>query len=132
MNIHITSQDRTIAEQRVRIECLEEELRQLRQSLAPVVLFPIEWKLTATQQRLVAAFYKSHDGFLTHDQVFLASGSEAEEADNLVKVQIMHLRKKIKPLGLEINKRWGLGYEMPPESRDIIRSAISAAERHVA
>jgi DNA-binding response OmpR family regulator len=127
MNIHISSQDRTIAQQRERIECLEEELRQLRSSLAPVLMFPIEWKLTATQQRLVAAFYKAPDGYLSHEQVFLASGSGAEEADNLVKVQIMHLRKKIAPLGLNIQKRWGLGYEMPPESRAIIGAAINGA-----
>ncbi|MFB6449278.1 helix-turn-helix domain-containing protein [Bradyrhizobium tunisiense] len=124
MNIHMSPQDRTIAQQRVRIECLEEELRQLRSSLAPVTLFPIEWKLTATQQRLVAAFYKSNDGFLTHDQVFLASGSSAEEADNLVKVQIMHLRKKVAPLGIEINKRWGQGYEMTAKSKSIIKAAL--------
>jgi two-component system cell cycle response regulator CtrA len=126
MNIHISSQDRTIAQQRERIECLEEELRQLRSSLAPVLMFPIEWKLTATQQRLMAAFYKAPDGYLSHDKVFIASGSGAEEADTLVKVQIMHLRKKIKPLGLEIQKRWGLGYQMTEDSRAIIRAALEA------
>lgn len=126
MNIHVSPQDKTIAEQRERIECLEEELRQLRESLAPVTLFPIEWRLTATQQRIMAAFYKAHDGYLSHEQVFIASGSLAEEADNLVKVQIMHLRKKVAPLGMDIKKRWGLGYEMTPESRAIIKGALGS------
>lgn len=124
MNIHISSQDRTIAVQRERIECLEEELRQLRDNLAPITLFPIEWRLTATQQRIMAAFHKSRDGFLTHEQVFIASGSLAEEADNLVKVQIMHLRKRIRPLGITIEKRWGLGYSISPESKLILKAAL--------
>lgn len=127
MNIHISSQDRTIAEQRDRIDYLEEELRQLRESLAPITLFPIEWKLTATQQRIMAAFYKSADGFLSHDQVFRASGSLADEPDNLVKVQIMHLRRKIAQLGMQIKKRWGLGYEITPESRIAIKKALGGA-----
>lgn len=127
MNIHVSPQDRTIAEQRERIEYLEEELRQLRESLAPITLFPIEWKLTATQTRLMAAFYKAHDGFLSHEQVFHASGSIAEEADTLVKVQIMHLRKRIAPLGMVIQKRWGLGYEITPETKGIIKNALGVA-----
>jgi len=124
MNIHVSAQERTIAEQRERIDYLEEELRQLRANLAPITLFPIEWRLTATQQRIMAAFHRAHDGFLTHQQVFVASGSRAEESDNLVKVQIMHLRKKVAPLGMEISKRWGLGYEITPESKCIIKNAL--------
>jgi len=129
MNIHVSAQERTIAEQRERIEYLEEELRQLRESLAPITLFPIEWNLTATQQRIMAAFYKAHDGFLTHEQIFLASGSKAEEFDNLVKVQMMHLRKKIYPLGMGVTKRWGLGYRLTPESKAIITAALDEIRR---
>lgn len=125
MSIHVSTQERTIADQRIRIEELEEEVRQLHETLAPITLLPIEWKLTATQQRIMAAFCKASDGFLTHQQIFLASGSKAEEYDNLVKVQIMHLRKKISVLGLEIEKRWGLGYELTAASREIVRNAIA-------
>lgn len=118
------STDRIVAQQRDRIEYLEEELRQLRESLAPLTLFPTEWRLTATQQRMLSAFYKAADGFLSHEQVFVAAGSHAEESDNLVKVQIGLLRKKIKPLGLEIKSRWALGYELTAESKVVMKALL--------
>ena len=121
----ISREQQTIASQRVQIEELEETIRQMRENLAPAVLFPIEWGLSASQTRTLAAFCRAPGGFLTHEQIFIAAGSKAEEADNLVKVHIANLRKKTKGLGIKIMKRWGVGYEMTPESLAIIRAAIA-------
>ena len=120
----LSREAQTIATQRVRIEELEETLRQMRENLAPAMLFPIEWKLTVTQARMLAAFYRAPNGFLSHEQLFAAMQSKAEEADNLLKVQVAKLRQKAEPLGINILKRWGVGYEMPAESRAVIGAAI--------
>jgi DNA-binding response OmpR family regulator len=121
----ISREQQTIASQRVQIEELEETVRQMRENLAPVVLFPIEWGLSASQTRTLAAFCRAPGGFLTHEQIFIAAGSKAEGADNLVKVHIANLRRKTEGLGIAILKRWGVGYEMTPESLAIIRDVIA-------
>ena len=117
--------EQTVASQRVRIEELEEELRQTKESLlAAPVLFPAEWKLTPAQNRLLSAFAKTP--FLTHEKCFLALALNHEvEADNLVKVQIVKARKKIEPLGMKIINRWGEGYEMPEDSVAMLRMALT-------
>jgi DNA-binding response OmpR family regulator len=117
--------EQTVRSQRIRIEELEEELRQTKQSLhVTPVLFPSEWGLTPAQARLLGAFTKSP--FLTHEKCFLAVAlNHQTEADNLVKVQIVNLRKKIEPLGLKIINRWGEGYEMPEDSVAFLREALT-------
>jgi DNA-binding response OmpR family regulator len=120
----LTHEQRTIGSQRVRIEELEEEVRQMRQNLAPVVLFPTSWGLTVTQQRMLTAFCKSPNGFLTHEQLFIVTGSNAEEADNLVKVQINRLRRATEHLGIKVVNKFTLGYEITPESKAFVKSTL--------
>lgn len=117
--------EQRVATQRVRIEELEEELRQMRESLAPPdVTFPMHWKLTPAQRRLLSAFAKTP--FLTHEQCLVAIAlNPVVDADGLVKVQISKARRKIERMGLEIVNRWGEGYEMPSDSIEKLRAAVA-------
>lgn len=124
MNQHLTSEQRTISAQRIRIEELEEQIRQMRENIAPVVLFPKSWELRPAQQRIPAAFARAPNGFLTTEQIFVALDSDATEADNLVKTQICGLRRRVENLGIKIVTRWSLGYEMTPDSVAFVRSTI--------
>lgn len=118
--------EQTVTTQRVRIEELEEELRQTREALSVSNMrFPHEWNLTPAQQRLLLAFAKNP--FLTHEQCFLAVAKNRQvDGDGLVKVQITKLRHKVKPLGMTIVNRWGEGYEMTEESIALLRSSMVA------
>lgn len=129
---YMTPSEQTIATQRVKIEELEETVRQMRESLAPVVLFPKAWGLTPTQQRVLAAFAKAPNGYLSHEQIFIAADSNAEGADNLVKVQIAKLRRKTEDLGIKIVKRWGIGYELTPESLAFLKATIGRISKEQA
>lgn len=117
--------EQTVSTQRVRIEELEEELRQMRESLAPpAITFPMHWKLTPAQRRLLSAFIKTP--FLTHEQCAVALAlNPVIDPDGLVKVQISKARRKIERMGLQIINRWGEGYEMPKESVEKLRAAVT-------
>lgn len=123
MNLHMSPQDRKITQQRERIEELEEELRQLKTILVPPFTFPLEWRLTATQRRLLIALYKT-PGCLTHTQCFTAMDSKAIQSDSLLNVQIMKLRRRLTPFGVVVKNHWGVGYEIPAASKVIIKAAI--------
>lgn len=125
----LLSQDhQTIARQRIRIDQLEEEVLQLREALAPVILFPKEWNLTRSEERGLAAFCNSKTGFLTNDQVLLAmslySNGVGAGGDNLAKVRVFNLRKKTKLFGVDIITRWGRGYEITDQSKALIKAAL--------
>jgi DNA-binding response OmpR family regulator len=128
MNIHVSPQDKTIAQQRVRIEELEEEVRQLKECLVPVISLPLDWKLSATQHRLLTALYSAHT-VLSGNQCFVAMESKSEEPDDIVTVQMRALRRKVGHLGIKIKNHYGIGYELPPETKAIIKTALQRSAR---
>lgn len=126
MNMHVSSQDRTIARQRDRIEILEEENRQLRKVIVPVVCFPLGWKLTGSQHKLLSALIRV-PGCLTLDQCWSALETDVDHSESLLNVQIMKLRRKVAPIGIKIVNRWGIGYELDASSREIVKAALGGA-----
>lgn len=117
----------TIKRQRVQIDTLEETIRQLKAELAkPNTCFPLDWGLTPAHCRILSAF--GHSPFLTNARLFqVAALNLAADPDNLVKVHICNLRKKVAPFGVQIVNRFGVGYEMPEESRAIVKAAMVQA-----
>lgn len=125
MNMHLTHEQRTIATQRAKIEELEEQIRQMRAAASvSVPPFPKHWNLTPTHHRMLAAFAKSPDGFVGHEQLFIATASRSDDP-NLLKVQITKLRKAVQYLGIKIVNRWGYGYEVTAESHAFIKAAMN-------
>ncbi len=120
--------DRNQESLRDRIEELEEENRQFKELLAPTAAFPLEWQLTPTQARLLAALYKNDR--LSHERVFFALGSKSEvQSYGLLTVNIHHLRRKLGPLGMKIVNLHSYGYALTPESRTFIKGVLDETDR---
>ncbi len=123
----ISREQQTITSQRVRIEELEETIRQMRESLAPAINFPIAWRLSPTEQRILAAFARAPNGYLSNEQIFVVLESKSEDMPNLARVFISSIRKKTERVCIRIFTRWGAGYETPLDSLSVIRSALGHA-----
>lgn len=111
---------------RDRIDELEEEVRQLKDGKSGIV-FPSEWRLTAANSRALQALYQAPHGLLSNTQIFNAVRLWADGGDEyaLVRVQVHKMRKKLTPFGVEIKLRWGQGYELPANSKAIIKAALT-------
>lgn len=97
------------------------------------VLPPIEWGLTINEGRLFGALMERE--LLTKDAAMAALYRDrgADEPDlKIVDVFICKLRKKLKPFGLEIGTRWGVGYQMSAEMKVRARSMLPASEQAAA
>ncbi len=114
---------------RGRIEELEEENRQLKDLLSPPVSFPIAWRLSPQECRLLSALF-THER-LSHDVARAALQSRSDTpCQSLVSANICHLRRKLKPMGIEIiNIAW-FGYAITQASRPIIRGALHETDSY--
>jgi hypothetical protein len=113
---------------RDRIDELEEENRQLKEMLAPSGIdFPIDWRLTEAERRLLAAFYARPDGYLPHRAIVAVYVKYRDRGDaHYTSVIICKLHHKLKPIGIELFNRHGHGYQLTAASRELIRKAVGA------
>lgn len=108
---------------RERVEFLEEENRQLRETvLTKTWEPPIELGLTP-QEKIVFTTLRNHDGTCSKQYIMdmlysLRPNDVAEE--KIIDVYICKIRKKIKEFGLTIETVWGQGYVMPAASKGIL------------
>ncbi len=112
---------------RDRVEELEETVRQLREVLgADGFAFPPSWKLSPQETALLRSLYKSTDGFRTHDQLAYAIQRKEIVSQDHLKTVEHYVRKKVKPLGIEIATVWGKGVRLTGDSKAIIDRALAA------
>lgn len=52
------------------------------------------------------------------------NGREYDADSNILGVFMCHVRRKLKPHGVEIKSVWGDGYYMTPESKQIVRDLL--------
>lgn len=108
---------------RERCDELEEENRQLRETLAPHTVFPWEWKLRPAEERVLSCFLSSPNRIRTKEQLRQAISKFADTDGKVVEVTICQLRKKVQPFGIEILTRWSVGYEITPETHNLLKDA---------
>lgn len=113
---------------RDRIEELEEELRQLKDSLKPksefYTLFPRDWQLTKTQARYLGLLYKT-PGMVTRERILtVANGPGHNLFEKTVDVHMYLLRKKLRPHGITIDVVRGVGFELSDQSRARVQRAM--------
>lgn len=94
------------------VEYLREDNRQLKQLLSgPVADFPKEWGLISHENRLLRAFLAIR-GPRPHAALLRACAVSESASDDLLKVRISRLRKKLAPFGIEIKTVYGIGYQL--------------------
>jgi DNA-binding response OmpR family regulator len=109
-----------------RIEELEEEVRRLREMLAPALKFPLELRLSPMQERILSAIYARAPNIVAHQRIFAAVYPDPDTAPetNSLAVQVSILRRKMKPYGVEIKNRWGDGLYIDKASAAIIAAML--------
>lgn len=113
--------------QRLRDRCdtLEEENRQLKETFAPIRAFPHEWKLRPAHHRILSCLMESANGIRSYDQLRAVACRDDSECDEALKVHVSTLRRRVRELGIEIKTRYGVGYELPAASRELIKRALA-------
>lgn len=120
------SEATTIAELRARVDELEEELRQLREPVPVEMCFPIAWRLSTMESKLLAALYRSRAQFISGVDLHAAVYGDADRHESNIPVLISKTRRKLKPYGIAIVAHWGQGFYLPPVSREIIAEGIAS------
>lgn len=108
------------------------ELRtQLRHAGGEGINLPV--KLTETKTRLLVLLYERE---IVNDEVIQTDlrprkSHYSVNPDNLLKVHLCSLRKKLKPLGIEIENMRGRGYRLSSGSRERIDQLSSEGAKAV-
>ena len=107
---------------------LEDRIQGLEEAMGLCVLPPLEWGLTVQQARLFGALLERE--VLTKDAAMAAlyrDRGDDEPEMKIVDVFVCHIRRKLKPFGIEIGTRWGVGYFMTPANKAEARRQIEAS-----
>lgn len=97
---------------------LEEENQVLRDALGMTAVIRPEWGLSSTQQQILGIIAKRPEG-VSHERLWTALYGMRDDPPiaKVINVTISHMRRKLRPYGIQINNNWGVGYWMEEESR---------------
>lgn len=107
---------------------LEDRVQELEEALGVLILPPLEWGLTKNESRLLGVLLERE--LVTKDTAMAAlyrDRGEREPELKIVDVFICKARKKLKPFGIVIDTRWGVGYSMSAASKAAARQQIAAS-----
>lgn len=98
-------------------ERLRDEIAVLKQSFSLPALYPLEWKLTPTEARVLGCL--ATRGMMTFDMMMTAIYSDRVDQPllKILHVWVYKLRRKLKPFDIAIQSIWGVGYSVSPETR---------------
>ena len=116
-----------------RLSSLEAENEELRERLdwyrvnvfGSELRFPIDWHLTPTEERLLAALLSPLE-YMSTEALMIAmydASPDDEPDDKVIDVFVCKLRKKVKPYGIEIRTIFGRGFAIPNPRRRELRLA---------
>lgn len=122
----------TIAELREKVGQLEETLRQLEEMLAPSTMaYPINWALSVPEALVLSCLVAGPAGYRTKAQllhILTAHSIHDEIGMENVNTRIHWLRKKLKPLNIHIETRYGLGFQLTIPSLAALRALHAASK----
>ena len=126
----MSQQDAMIA-QRERIEELEEEVRQLRELLAPTVALPASLGLSQSARKVLGALLARSPRTVKKDALMHALYFNIDDApeQKIIDVFIHKIRKALRPLGVEIGTDWGIGYFIDAKSAAALHGLIEGENR---
>lgn len=102
---------------------LQEDNRQLLELLTDASQKPPVPGLSPNEARIFMALLRNER--MSRQAIMIITQSKSEDS-KIVDVWICKLRKKIKPLGLEIKNIWGEGYFIPREQREEAKAKLAA------
>lgn len=107
---------------------LRERLALAERTMLGVELLPPGFGLTGMEARVLRVLRTR--GAATKEQILDAAWSTALEQDlpdpKIVDVAICKIRKKLSPWGVKITTLWGAGYQLGPDARVALETAIEA------
>ena len=105
-----------------RLDLLEAENELLKGLLsASATHLPAEWELTSSESKIMGGLLSGRT--LSADQMIQLLYWDKEEPDtayNGLQVRLCHLRSKLKPFGIEIVCKWGVGYHLDPPGKQVV------------
>jgi len=107
------------------VDSLEAALRDFMTDAEPAAALRRSFGLTPAQARILAAL--SHGGMRTHEFLRASMYDGPKDSDiHIIKVQMCHLRRKLKGRGVVIECIWGTGYQIT-EGAEVIRATMAGA-----
>lgn len=113
---------------REQLDTAHERIRQLEELLAPRVSFPVEWRLTPTEAKLLAALIKRRGLVATESLLTLVYDDPDGKTVRDLAVVICKVRKKLRPQGVTIFNVWAQGFGLDEESRAIVLRHIGGTD----
>lgn len=101
-----------------RIRQLEDQVEVLKDALADrAVPLPEEWRLTAMEEAVFRVLLKHDVARLTAISAALYSDRPDPPDDNIIRVFIFRIRRKLKPFGITIARARHVGYALDDATR---------------
>lgn len=111
-------------------EALQDRVTYLMDALGSTLAmrFPSAWALTGSERVVLAVLVKRDVASRDAIMAALYSDQFGDEPDVAIcNVFVCKLRKKLRPLGIEIKSVWGLGWRIEPEAKARIRELMGEA-----
>lgn len=106
---------------REKIEDLEYQVKELTAALEAseaVDATPREWGFTPTERAIFSALARNAVARKeTLNRLLACRAGDNPIGDNTVNMHICHMRKKLRPFGVEILTDFAVGFYLPPETR---------------
>ncbi len=98
-----------------------------REFMGAELVFPVEWGLTATEQRVLGVLINRPQA--TKAQIMMGiyrvTGGDDEADIRIVDVFVCKVRKKLQPFGITIRTLWGAGYAIDEVLRQSLRRTLT-------
>lgn len=120
---------------RIRMECLEEENRQLRDRIAElegtnlIRDARLAFGLTGTEALIFCLMYQGR--VLDYGRLIEAVydvDDDQEDVNGAIRTHIKRLRRRVRPHGIDFTTIYGFGYEMDARSHAVATQKMRAAQ----
>lgn len=121
------SAEQQVRELRAERDKLQDRIAVLEDALGSTMRAPSCLNLTRMEERIFCCIYKR--GFAERNTILGAMyGADMYDMSetSALQMHLSHIRKKIAQHGIEIKNIYARGWEMPEESRRIVRARLDA------
>lgn len=117
----------TIDDLTYKLECAQFRIEELERVVGLDYACPLALRLSRNQARMLGLLMHkkvaSKDALYTALYTDVICDKELPES-KVIDVQISHMRRKLRPFGIEIETIWGTGYALAPEAKEKINRMV--------